>query len=215
MTYLMKTRQEIKAQAKGALMANPGPCIAVALLTTLVSSVVSALTWGAFALLVVPVLIVGEYGFFAAVYRGENRAVRDWFATLFDNYLRKLGGYLWMGLWIFLWTLLFWIPGIVKAYAYSMAPYILADCPEVSAQDALRLSIRMTDGYKLDIFVAGLSFLGWLFASAFTCGILYLLYVGPYMQLTFGGIYEELKRNALENGVIAPEEFEGAPVSYQ
>ena len=120
MTYLMKTRQEIKAQAKGVLMANPGPCIAVALLTALVSSVVSALTWGAFALLVVPVLIVGEYGFFAAVYRGENRAVRDWFATLFDNYLRKLGGYLWMGLWIFLWTLLFWIPGIVKAFAYSM-----------------------------------------------------------------------------------------------
>ena len=46
------------------------------------------------------------------------------------------------------------------------------------------------------------------FASAFTCGILYLLYVGPYMQLTFGGIYEELKRNALENGVIAPEDEE-------
>lgn len=214
MTYLMKTRQEIKAQAKLSFGANAGACIVVTLLTVIAGSVISALTFGICTLLLMPVLLIGEAGFFAAVYRGEARTVTDWFSTLFDNYLRKLGGYLWMGLWVFLWALLFWVPGLVKAIAYSMTPYILSDCPNVSARDALRLSVRMTRGYKLDIFVAGLSFLCWLLASAFTCGILYLLYVGPYMQLTFGGIYEELKRNAIENGVIASEEFEGAPVQY-
>ena len=212
---MMKTREEIKLAAKGRLAENRGNCIGVYLLTVIVGSAVGAITAGVGALLLMPVVIIAGNGFFTAVYHGENRTVSDWFGSMFDNYPRKLGGYLWSGLWTALWSMLFFIPGVVKALAYSMAPYILADCPEGSARDALRLSIRMTVGYKLDIFVAGLSFLGWLLASAFTCGILYLLYVGPYMQLTFGGIYEELKRNALENGVIAPEEFEGAPVSYQ
>lgn len=212
MTYLMKTRAEIKVQAKARLWQNTGSCIGVVLLTTLVTAIVSAVAAGVGGLLLVPVLLVAQAGFFAAVYRGEMLSVSAWFSSLFDGFLRKLGGYLWMGLWVFLWSFLFWVPGIVKAFSYAMTPYILADCPNVAPRDALRLSMRMTYGYKLDLFVASLSFLGWVIASAFTCGILYVLYVGPYMQLTFGGIYEELKRNAIENGVIGLEEFQGAPI---
>ena len=63
--------------------------------------------------------------------------------------------------------------------------------------------------------MAALSFLGWELLSAFTCGILEILFVGPYREITFGGIYEELKRNALENGVIDQAELEGGAVRYQ
>ena len=185
------------------------------LLTVIVGSAVGAITAGVGALLLMPVVIIAGNGFFTAVYHGENRTVSDWFGSMFDNYPRKLGGYLWSGLWTALWSMLFFIPGVVKALAYSMAPYILADCPEVGAKDALRLSIRMTNGYKMDLFVAALSFLGWELLSAFTCGILEILFVGPYREITFGGIYEELKRNALENGVIDQAELEGGTVRYQ
>ncbi len=212
MTYLMKTRAEIKAQAKTRFGQNIGSCIGVVILTALVSAIVSVVAARVGGLLLVPVLLVAQAGFFAAIYRGEVLSVSTWFSSLFDGFLRKLGGYLWMGLWVFLWSFLFWVPGIVKTFSYAMTPYILADCPDVAPRDALRLSMRMTNGYKLDLFVASLSFLGWVIASTFTCGILYVLYVGPYMQLTFGGIYEELKRNAIENGVIDLEEFQGAPI---
>ena len=53
------------------------------------------------------------------------------------------------------------VPGIVKAYAYRLTPYILADCPRVSATGALEISMRMTQGHKWEIFVMELSFLGW------------------------------------------------------
>lgn len=212
MVYLMKTRQEIKETAKARLAAYRGPCIGVYLLVLVLSAVLSGVTMGLGALVIIPVVMVGMNGFYAAVYAGRTPTMGDCFSSLFDNFLRKLGGYLWMGLWIFLWTLLFYIPGFVKAFSYSMTPYILANCPQVNAKDALRLSMRMTNGYKMDIFVAQLSFLGWLFLSAFTFGILQVLHVGPYMEITMGGIYQELKKNAIENGVIRPEEFEGAPV---
>jgi uncharacterized membrane protein len=67
--------------------------------------------------------------------------------------------------------------------------------------------MRMTAGHKGKIFVMGLSFIGWLLLSALTGGILYIFYVGPYMNTSFAGMYEELKNNALRTGVVRPEEL--------
>ena len=119
---MMKTREEIKLAAKGRLAENRGNCIGVYLLTVIVGSAVGAITAGVGALLLMPVVIIAGNGFFTAVYHGENRTVSDWFGSMFDNYPRKLGGYLWSGLWTALWSMLIFIPGVVKARAYSMAP---------------------------------------------------------------------------------------------
>lgn len=213
MVYIMKTRQEIKLQAKEQLNLQRGICIGIYAITMVCAIILSSFTSGIGSLVISPVLTVAACGFFAAAYEGRFTTISQWFNSLFDNFLRKLGGYLWMVLWIVLWSLLLYVPGIIKAYAYSMTPYILADCPNVTAKDALRLSMRMTQSYKMDIFVTQLSFLGWMLLSTLTCGILHLLHVGPYMSLTMGGVYQELKKNAIANGVIAAEEFEGAPVS--
>jgi uncharacterized membrane protein len=99
------------------------------------------------------------------------------------------------------------IPGIVKAFAYSMTPFILADSPNVRATDAIKLSMRMTQGHKGGIFVMCLSFLGWAILSALTCGILQILYVGPYVSTSFAGLYVDLKAKALSSGIIKPEEL--------
>ncbi len=86
---------------------------------------------------------------------------------------------------------------IIKMLAYYMTPYILADCPNVSATNALTLSKRMTKGHKGDIFVMGLSFIGWALLTALTFGILGIFWVGPYSMAAMAGQYDELKRNAI------------------
>ena len=100
------------------------------------------------------------------------------------------------GLYTFLWSLLFIIPGIIKSYEYRMIPYILAENPTISTEDAFRLSKEMMDGNKFDTWVLELSFLGWHILSVFTCGLLSIFYVNPYMYMTYTQLYETLKHRA-------------------
>ncbi len=150
---------------------------------------------------------VGYNSFTLRVYRGEAADIGGMFQNGFSNYWRHVGGMLWMGLFTFLWSLLFIIPGIIKALAYFMTPYILADCPTVTATDALKLSMRMTQGHKGKIFVMFLSFIGWAILTGLTFGILGIFYTGPYFGTTYAGLYDELKREALANGVVTASEL--------
>ena len=95
------------------------------------------------------------------------------------------------GLFIFLWSLLLIIPGIVAAYRYSMAMFIFFESPEKGALQCLRESKAMTMGYKGQLFVLDLSFLGWIILSIIP---FVSAYVTPYMQLTYAGFYDSLKR---------------------
>lgn len=107
-----------------------------------------------------------------------------------------------MNLKIVLWTLLFIIPGIIKAYEYLMVPYILADNPGMDRNEAFLISKQMMDGQKLDAFVLNLSFIGWHLLSIFTCGLLEIFYVAPYYQATMAEFYAYNKMKAYENGYI-------------
>ena len=73
-----------------------------------------------------------------------------------------------------LWALLFIIPGIVKAYAYSMSFYLLHREPGIEALEAIGLSKQLTRGNKWSLFVLDLSYLGWYILGIFTLGILWL-----------------------------------------
>ena len=95
----------------------------------------------------------------------------------------------------FLWGLLLIVPGIIKRYSYRMAPYILADRPELSGTEVLTLSRQMMNGHKWKTFVLDLSFLGWNILSALTFGLLGVFYVNPYRQCTNAELYRELKNN--------------------
>ncbi|MDR0991617.1 MAG: DUF975 family protein [Ruminococcus sp.] len=93
----------------------------------------------------------------------------------------------------FLWSLLFYIPGIIAALRYSQAFYILADNPGMTAVEAIEESKRMTDGHKMDLFITGLSFIGWALLGSLTFGILTIIYVLPYQNATFANCYRFLK----------------------
>ena len=83
-------------------------------------------------------------------------------------------------LFIFLWSLLFVIPGIYKAYQYRMVDYLIAENPYMPYQRALELSRQMTDGEKFNIFILELSFIGWLFLGALAFGV-GVFFVNPYI----------------------------------
>jgi uncharacterized membrane protein len=124
-----------------------------------------------------------------------------------DKFGRSIGGIILMYVFIWLWTLLFIIPGIVMAFSYSMTPFIISDSKNLSAGQAIQLSKKITKGYKGDIFVFILSYFGWFMLSGLTFGLLAIFYVGPYMLTAYGGLYEELKNNALAKGVVTEADF--------
>ncbi len=198
----MKERFEIKSQAKASFLAQYWTCVVMSAAYAVLVSVVSGATFGVAAFLLMPPLSVGYAYFNLRIYRGEAGDVVEAFAAGFKDYGKSLVGILWTYLFTFLWSLLFLIPGIVKALAYSMTPYILTDMPNVTAKDALRVSMKMTDGHKGEIFMMALSFLGWWLLTGLTFGILAFFYTGPYTATSFAGLYEELKKNALEKNLL-------------
>ena len=106
-----------------------------------------------------------------------------------------------------LWTLLFIIPGIIKGYAYAMTPYILAENPNIKPMQAINLSCRMTKGHKLELFVLGLSFIGWYMLGALAFGI-GTAFVVPYDRATHAQFYLALRSEALNRGTVTLQELE-------
>ena len=137
-------------------------------------------------------LQAGCRGFFTA---NLNRPaeVREAVGTFDHGYMNVVKAMILRDVFTFLWTLLFIIPGIIKAYEYRMIPYLVAENPEMTYKEAFAESRRMMRGNKWRTFVLDLSFLGWWILSALTLGILAVFYVGPYHAATSAALYERLR----------------------
>lgn len=92
-----------------------------------------------------------------------------------------------------LWSLLFVIPGIIKAYEYKMIPYLLSENPDMPMEEVFAESKRLMTGNKWKAFVLDLSFILWDIVSALTCGIAGLFWVAPYKASTQAALYEAVK----------------------
>ena len=95
-----------------------------------------------------------------------------------------------VGIFTFLWSLLFIIPGIVATYAYTWAVVLVID-KDMEPKEAIKESKFMMNGYKWDYFVFELSFFGWILLSIFTFGILFIWLV-PYITVANMLYYEAL-----------------------
>ena len=93
---------------------------------------------------------------------------------------------------VFLWALLFVIPGIYKKYQYRMVSYILAEHPDLDYKEVLQMSSNMMNGEKWHAFVLDLSFILWHMLGMITCGIVEIFYVNPYVELTDAALYRKL-----------------------
>ena len=104
-------------------------------------------------------------------------------------------------------SLLFFVPGMIKAIAYSQTYFILAENPEMSVKKAVTLSKIITKGYKGDIFIFYLSFIGWIFLSMLTGGIGFVFLI-PYFTSSSVFQYRFLKKQALETKIVEQADFQ-------
>lgn len=95
------------------------------------------------------------------------------------------------GLYAFLWGLLFIVPGIVVSYSYAMTGYILAEHPELTAQEAMERSKQMMYGNRFRLFCLEISFIGWSLLCLLTFGI-GNLWLTPYVQTATAAFYREI-----------------------
>ena len=201
------TRQEIKETARRRLSENKWPMVGAAAIESLIIYALASTT--AMSLFAVVVEVMAAH-FFMRCWRGEKPPFSALFEGAFTGFWRKFGGMMWMALKTFLWTLLFIVPGIIKSFAYSMTPYLLALYPNIPAMDACGISEKITDGYKMDIFIMMLSFIGWALLSALTFGLVGIFFSQPYYETSMAGLYDEILQNALQEKRITPEMLEGA-----
>ena len=208
----MNSRVEIKRRAKDVFLANYWPTVGITVLAVVIFYGAGFLFFGIGSFFAMPVMI-GLVYHLVQLYHGTNPPFETAITKGFgQNYLRKVGGMLWKNLWIFLWSLLFFIPGFVKALSYAMTPYILAYCPDVKATDAIKISMSIMDGHKAELFVLYLSFIGWYLLSGLTFGLLGIFFVVPYSITSFSGYFDELFTHALATGVISKDDLDGRPV---
>ena len=133
-----------------------------------------------------------SYVFLKQARDGEEMNMGD----LFNGFSEDFGGTFLLGLmtsiFVFLWALLFIIPGIIMSFAYSMAFYIKVDHPEYDWRQCIDESKSMMKGNKWRLFCLDLSFIGWWFVCIFTCGIGFL-WLSPYMTAAKTQFYEDIK----------------------
>lgn len=146
---------------------------------------------GLVSLIIAGPFAVGIAKFSLALSRNNDPKTSQIFEG-FNNFGSCLATYLLMVLYIILWSLLLIVPGIIAAISYSMSFFILSEEPTLSAQDVLKKSKEMMDGYKLKFFYLGLRFflLGLLCILTLGIGFFWLL---PYIQVTTAKFYDDLK----------------------
>ena len=194
---------QIKQRALTFLSGNWGTAIGAMLLQSLIISAASA--FFPIASLFAGILTIGYVAIFMSVIRTRHSSIETLFLGFKKATVSSLLAGLLVDLFTALWSLLFIIPGIVKSCSYAMTFYILNDRPELSAMDAITESRRMMNGHKADLFILHLSFIGWIFLSILTCGLL-LFYVKPYMAAANAAFYESIKpREPVADAPVIPE----------
>ena len=146
-------------------------------------SLISLLIGGPFAL--------GAATFSLNLSRGQDARLEQIFQG-FNRFGTSLGAYLLMLLYVLLWTLLLIIPGIIAALSYSMTFYILSDDQTIKAEDALKKSKAMMDGYKLKLFYLGLWFFLLSLGCILTLGIGFFWLI-PFVHISMAKFYDDVK----------------------
>lgn len=215
----MKTNQEYKNAALAALKGNWAQAVVTSIVLMALIYLFSGpylyvdfmglnqmmisspdFVWGAlglfyfgFIFIYMPMFVGYANATLALYNEGDNRLLSNTVSGTLRPYFRNVWGMLLTGFFVFLWTLLLFIPGVIKSLAYSMVPYILNDYPELSASQAINLSKKMMKGHKFDLFCLLLSFIGWSILNIFTLGI-GTLWLYPYAYTSMAAFYQDVKK---------------------
>ncbi len=140
---------------------------------------------------------------FAAIAVKVDRSEQVKPANLFDGFQYFSSAFL-IGLlqaiFIVLWALLLIIPGIIKAFSYSMAYYVFLENPNMKASDCIKASKELMKGHKWRLFCLEFSYIGWLILCALTLGIL-SFWVAPKMEQAKYEFYKDVSAKVSEEGL--------------
>ncbi len=188
-----RTTQEQVKDAGGA-MAVLDPSV----LAVVVGAIFTAIGVGLIINILLTIFVwnpleVGCERFFVKAHEDDSTGMNN-VVYAFQNGYGHIGAVMFLrSLFIALWSLLLIVPGIVKSYEYMMIPYLLAENPTMSREEAFAKSKEMMKGNKWNAFVLDLSFLGWLILGSITFNILNVFYVYPYQYLTRAELYRTLR----------------------
>lgn len=206
-------RKNARAQLGGNIFANQW------LMMLLVCIIVSAINGVASSVVIGALLVTGplSYGLARVTtdrVRGKNVEIGDLFKGFTDNFGQSCLLGVMIYVFTFLWSLLFIIPGIVKAYSYSMAYYIQQADPSKDWREALNESKAMMKGHKGQLFCLDLSFIGWYLLGTLCCCV-GVLFVTPYHETARANFYMALKasQTPAEEGFETSAETDGASES--
>ena len=228
----MKTNKEYKDEALDALSGNWSQAILAAFVVMVLSELTYAMAWGldrlsvssvvekgewvlptitvigfaailAYALFLLVPVAVGMINSFNTLYsKSDYQILWNIKALSFSDCGRSIAGMLMMSVVTSVYSLLLLVPGFIASFALFLVPYLLKDNPELSIMDTLRLSRRMMEGHKMQLFKLQLSFIGWILLNVLTLGI-GMLWLMPYMMTTLAAFYQDVKSEyLLKNNVL-------------
>ena len=183
-------RSELKSLAKDQIEGNIATFFGLSIIIGIIVGISDFIIIG-------PLVLSGPFELgmtlfmFEVVRKGEGQ-----FETGFNGFKQFGSAFvatLLMGIFVFLWTLLLIIPGIVASLSYAMTFYIIADNPKISGIDAIKKSKAMMKGHKWELFVLLFSFFWWYLLCLITIGLA-AIYVSPYIRATLVNYYEKLKQ---------------------
>lgn len=191
-------RAELKTNAKAQIKGKIGILFVIALIIGVISGVagwilgmIPVVGSLASAIIVTPAFALSTIRVYLNLFHGKEPEAKDAFSG-FDDFWSAFKVNFLVSLFTMLWSLLFVIPGIIKSISYSMSMYILAENKGKPALECINESKMMTEGHKMDLFVLGLSFIGWALLCGITFGIA-AIWVIPYMNATMTNAYQSLK----------------------
>lgn len=218
----MKTIREYKNEGLAALKGNWPRSVVASFVVLVLSGLANLMVWGfdcldiseiaAKGAWVMPVLagsmilvlfffmfflvmpvVVGMINAFARMYsHSDGMVLENMKKMAFSDSTRSALGMLAMNIVVSLYSILLFVPGVIASLALFLTPYILKDNPELSIMETLRLSRRMMDGHKMQLFKLQLSFIGWILLNILTLGIASLWLI-PYIMTTFAAFYQDVR----------------------
>ena len=192
----MLKAKDFRKQAWNSLSGIWGTMVIINLILMLISGVGAVV-----ALIITGPLTLGMAQIYMSVIRKNRKPEIGQMFDGFSNFTNAFILAILNSILIYLWSLLFIIPGIVKTYSYSMSFYILADNPDMSPNDARKKSMEMMKGNKWRLFCLDFSFICWELLCVLTFGIL-SFWITPYKETAYAAFYQNL---LVEQGLVAPE----------
>ena len=200
------TRQELKEWSKNKMKGHMWKVLGAVVITGLISGLTAEIDLKneflnfsiSFGFTLIGFIISNGLVEFMVNYINDKNYDYEMLFSKFGDWKRILLTYFHIYIRVFAWCLLLIVPGIIKAYSYSMVPYILQNDKDISPVDALKLSEEIMNGHKMDLFILELSFIGWHLLAIPTLMILEV-WIIPYQQTALTKYMYDLKTNHKKN----------------